>query len=132
METSWNLLEVKLDTSNLPDDIIQLTPETSIKFNYPDYSLASKMTAENASEMALEVVINSIDYIYDGKNSYYASELKREELIDFIESLNMEQYQKIENFFNSLPTLKQNLKIKCKKCGFEHDILIEGLESFFG
>jgi hypothetical protein len=51
--------------------------------------------------------------------------------MEFVEGLNQEQFGKIENFFNNLPKLKETLDIKCSKCGFEHKIEVEGLESFF-
>jgi hypothetical protein len=37
----------------------------------------------------------------------------------------------LEEFFNNLPKLNKKIDLKCGKCGFDHAISMEGLESFF-
>jgi len=53
-------------------------------------------------------------------------------MVEFIENLNQQQFEKIENFFTDMPKLEKKIEMKCSKCGFEHKIEIEGLENFFG
>jgi hypothetical protein len=77
------------------------------------------------------MIVDSVEYIYDGEQYHYAKESTPEEIIDFIESLNQEQFSKIEDFFNHLPKLNKKLEMDCKKCGFHHTIDVEGLDSFF-
>lgn len=78
------------------------------------------------------MIAESIDYIYDGEQFYYAKETTTEELIDFLESLSQQQFAKIEEFFSNMPKLEKKIQMKCSKCGFEHNLDVEGLESFFG
>ena len=78
------------------------------------------------------MVANSIEYIYDGEQFYYASEAQPGELLTFVESMNQEQFGKMEEFFNNLPKLKEVLEMDCSKCGYHHVIEAEVLESFFG
>ena len=77
------------------------------------------------------MIAQSIEYIYDGEQFYYANESTPKELLNFVEGMNQEQFAKVEEFFNNLPKLKETLDIKCSKCGFQHHIDVEGLESFF-
>jgi hypothetical protein len=49
----------------------------------------------------------------------------------FLESLTKDQFEKIEEFVENLPKLKKEIEVTCKKCGFNHKIKVEGLESFF-
>jgi len=78
------------------------------------------------------MIIESIEYITDSEQYYYANETDPSELNDFVESLSQEQFSKIENFFNNLPRMVKTLDMTCKKCGFQHHIEVEGLEDFFG
>jgi hypothetical protein len=78
------------------------------------------------------MICDSVEYIFDGSQYYYANETTPEEMMSFIESLNTSQFEKIEKFFDSLPKLVKKVDIKCSKCGFDHSITVEGLESFFG
>jgi folate-dependent tRNA-U54 methylase TrmFO/GidA len=78
------------------------------------------------------MIADSVEYIYDGEQMYYASETPRKELVEFIESLNQQQFSKMEDFFSNLPKLEKKIEIKCSRCGHEHKLDVEGLESFFG
>lgn len=133
METKFNLLDITVDINPKAKDIIQLTDKISIKLKYPEFSLIDKLKQkETAVDIAFEVVVDSIEYIYDGEQYYHANETPKEELIQFIESLSQEQFSKLEEFFDNLPKMNRKVEMKCSKCGFDHTISMEGLESFFG
>ena len=132
MKGSVNLLEINVDIDPNTTDTIKLTDKILIKLKYPEFSLVEKLSKkESAVDIAFAIVAESVDYIYDGEQYYYAHETPKEELTQFIESLNQEQFEKLESFFNHLPTLNKKMEIKCGKCGFDHSIEMEGLESFF-
>lgn len=133
MTGQFNLLDVKVNIDPNSKDEIKINNNITVKMKYPEFSLVEKLASkDNAVDVAFEVVIDSIDYIYDGEQYYYAAETPREELMQFIESLNTEQFSKLEEFFNHLPTMNKKIEMKCSKCGFDHTISMEGLESFFG
>jgi hypothetical protein len=133
METKFNLLDITVDINPNAKDIIQLTDKISIKLKYPEFSLIDKLKKkETAVDIAFEVVVDSIDYIYDGEQYYHANDTSKEELLQFIESLSQEQFSKLEEFFDNLPKMNRKVEMKCGKCGFDHTISMEGLESFFG
>ena len=101
---------------------------------YPNFGGIDSVSKEgdiNATNVVLKTVISSIDYIYDKENVYYAKDASEEELTDFVESLNREQFAMIQTFFESIPRLKKEIKFKCQKCGYEEEILLEGIQSFF-
>lgn len=133
MSVKFNLNEITVEKSTNESDIIDLTNTISIKLNYPKFSTMEKLKSTDTSvDMAFQIVADSIEYIFDGEQYYYANETSSKELMEFIEGLSTEQFNKVENFFKSLPKLKKQLQFTCNKCGFEHNINVEGLENFFG
>jgi hypothetical protein len=133
MELKFNLLDINVKFNEGVKDVIQLTDKISIKLNYPKFSLVRKtVDIDNATDMAFKMIVDSVEYIFDGQQYYYARETDPAELTQFIESLNQEQFNKIENFFENLPKLNKTMNLTCNKCGFNHTIDVEGLESFFG
>jgi len=133
MDVSFNLLE--LDVKNLNEDngLIKITDAVSIKMKYPEYSILSEMqNTDSASDVVFDLISSCVDYILEGENFYYGHETPKEEIIEFLETLNSQQFDKIEAFFDTLPVIEKFLKVKCNKCGFEHDIEIRGLDNFFG
>ena len=131
MESNLNLLDIKVNMPENQSDVIQLNNKLSIKLKYPEFSILSA-DISSATDLAFSMIVNSIEYIFDGEQYYYAKESNPEELTEFVESLNQQQFSKIEDFFSNLPTLNKNIQMDCNKCGFHHTIEVEGLESFFG
>jgi len=132
MKGSLNLLDINVDINPNIKDVIQLSSKVSIKFKYPEFSLEQKLSKMNSAiDVVFEIVADSIEWIYDGEQYYHAHETPKAELLEYVESLNTEQFSKIEEFFNNLPTMKKTMQMKCVKCGFDHSIEMEGLESFF-
>ena len=133
METSLNLLDIKIEGVKENNDVIQLTDTISIKLKYPEFSVINKLSnLTNVSDIAFEMIAESVEYIFDGEQFYYAKETTTEEMVEFIEGLNQQQFAKIEDFFANLPKLEKKIEMKCSRCGFEHKLDVEGLESFFG
>jgi hypothetical protein len=129
-EVDLTQIQVKVNEDISPE--IQLTPNISIKLKYPEFGIVKdSLKYENINDVTFNMIAQSIEYIYDGQQFYYAAESTTEEMIEFVEGLNQEQFNKIENFFNNLPKLKETLDITCSKCSFQHKIEVEGLESFF-
>lgn len=135
-----NKMKVELDLNNIEvenfdsdDSLIKLTGNISMKLRYPEFSIVEKLSdSENSVETAFKIIVDSIEYIYDGEQYYYANETTPQELMEFVESLNQEQFGKLEKFFESIPKIKKHIDIRCSKCGFDHSITVEGLENFFG
>jgi hypothetical protein len=133
MENNFNLtkLQVEMDENINPE--IKLNERLTVKFKYPQFGkIKDSLKYEDVSKMTFSMIANSIDYIYDGEQFFYGKESTEKELIEFIESMNQQQFEKVEEFFGNLPKLKDKIEMKCGKCGFEHKIDVEGLESFFG
>jgi len=133
MDVNVNLLEIKVDVDPNLSDTIQLTDKISIKLHYPRFSVIKRFDTNNSvSDIALQMIVESIDWIYDGEQYHYAKESTPQELLEFVESLNQEQFTKLESFFENLPKLNKQVQMKCSRCGFDHSIDVEGLENFFG
>jgi hypothetical protein len=133
MDSKINLLDVKVDMTNVPDSLIKITNTISVGMKYPEFSILERATKfEDPTDMAFDMIVESIEFIFDGEQYYYANETNPGELIEFVESLNTDQFAKIEEFFSNLPKLNKRIQMTCKKCKFEHTIEVEGLDSFFG
>ena len=132
MDVELNVLEIQPDMTNVVDDVIQINDKISVKLKFPEFSILERANKfESVTDMAFDMIAESVEYIFDGEQYYYAAESEPDDIIEFIESLNQDQFNKIENFFNNLPKLNKSIEVDCKKCGFHHTIQVEGLDSFF-
>ena len=58
--------------------------------------------------------------------------MNAKDLREFIESMNTEQFTKMQTFFDTMPKLKHTVKVTNPNTGVESDVVIEGLQSFLG
>ena len=54
-----------------------------------------------------------------------------EDLDGFIESLTNDQFDKISDFFNTMPKISHAIKVKNPKTGKTGEVILEGMNSFF-
>jgi hypothetical protein len=135
MEADINLLEIQVTQDKVVNPEISLSPRITIKLKYPEFGIVQdSLKYDDISDVTFNMIAESIEYIYDGVEDkfYYSHEAQPGEMLDFVEGMNQEQFAKVEEFFNNLPKLKEMVDLTCSKCGFQHTISVEGLESFFG
>lgn len=132
-----NLLDVEVHkTLNHVDKII-LDEETGIgvKFKYPNGEISNEIDSDDEKtqmDLASDAILNCIDFIFDKDNVYKKEDSTKEELMEFIDNLSQEQFQKLSEFFDTMPKLKHEVKWKCSGCGCEEKVSLEGLANFFG
>ena len=132
MDVKVNLLDIKVNMNGNAGDIVQLTDKIKVKLKYPEFSVMRRaQDATNVSDFTFALMAESIDYIFGGEQMYHAHESTPAELVEFVESLPQAQFEKLEKFFENLPRLEKKIEFRCTKCGADHVMDVEGLESFF-
>lgn len=133
-----NLESIKMDMPN-NNKVVMLTDTVGMKFKYPSVSRMEGLNVENLEDMSAEekmqatmdLVVLSIDSIFDKEDVHPSENYTEKELTDFVDGLNSSQFAKVTNFFGSMPALTHNLKWDCKECGHSNDVELRGLQSFF-
>ena len=82
-------------------------------------------------DRAFENVAACIDQVFTEEEAWSASDCTNKELVAFIEQLSSAQFQKIEEFFATMPKLQYKGKITNPKTDVESEVVIEGLANFF-
>jgi len=129
-----DLNSIQILKSDKHNKKIQLTDKVGVIMKYPTYSLYSKMqtlTNSDAVNTGFEYITNCIESIYDETNMYDVSEYSQKDLYQFIEQLTSSQYEKIEQFFDSMPKLYHKIEMKCKSCGFIQTYEMDSINDFF-
>ena len=53
------------------------------------------------------------------------------ELDEFLENMSHDQFEMVQEFFNTMPKVKLPVKVKNPKTGAEGEVVLEGMNSFF-
>lgn len=127
-----NLDDVKVQFDKNHTDKIMLTDTVGIVMKYPTIKDQKNIQTDIVStdiEKIFTTIATCIKYVFDANDVYEDS--TEEEKITFLETLNKQQFNKIMDFYKSMPSLKHTIEYTCPKCNKHESILLEGLQSFF-
>ena len=130
-EIEINLEEVKVDKKKAPSPKIMLDDKIGIKMKYPNIDTIN-LTGTTSEAAGMDVIKGCVDMIFTEEDTHERDSFTDEELDEFIDSLNSQQFKLVKDFFDNMPILKHTVKYKCNTCGEEKETILQGLNSFFG
>jgi len=132
VKLDFNIFDIKPTFDEKHSNKIELSKDLGIVMRYPTFESVEMIEEDNDVQKVFAILVTCIDYIYDADNIYYAKDVTKEELVEFIDSMSRDQFEKVKTFFDTMPKLKKNVEFKCGKCGYSENIEVEGLQNFFG
>ena len=133
VQTEIDLTTVDVQITEGHTNKIELTDEMGMILQYPTLdSFTDSTTVINASNM-LDVIASCVAQIYDkkGEDVYDAKDSTKQEIVDFLESLNSKQFLEIQKFFDTMPKLTHTVTIENPETKVKSDITLTGLNDFF-
>ena len=130
-----NLAEVQVKFPEGHSNKIELSDKMGIIMKYPsmnEFVKNSIIGSEMNAGDILDVVANCIDQIYDGEDVYDSSTTTKKEFVEFLENLTNNQFEKLQKFFETAPSLSHTFSVTNPNTGKESEFVIEGLANFFG
>ena len=133
VEVDLSKVEVQVDDAHSNNVVLDEKRKLGVVMKYPNMKVLYSQEFKSLKyEDIISLIIGCVEYIYEGEKNYPVSESTQEELKDFFESLPQEQFGKIRKFFESMPRLRHETKVKNPKTGVESKITFSGLQDFFG
>ena len=129
-----DLSEIEVQVEEGHTNKIELTDEMGVIMKYPTIdSFSVNNITDITTDNMLEVIATCIAQIYDkkGEEVYDSKDSTQKELIEFVEQLNTKQFQDMQKFFDTMPTLKHTITIKNPKTKKESKVTLAGLSDFF-
>ena len=129
-----NLEDVQVQVGDDHTNKIELTDNMGMIMTYPtiDSFAESGIQQINADNM-IDIIGSCILQIYEdnGEKVYEAKDQTKKELSEFIEQMNTSQFKQVQKFFDTMPRLKHEIKVKNPKTKKMNDITLSGLNDFF-
>jgi|TARA_B100001057_G_scaffold251159_2_gene251396 hypothetical protein len=117
------------------DKKISLWGDVGVVMKYPTIETIMKyqgLTEDADPDKVFEIVMDSMETIYEGDQLHYIKDQTLEEVNEFINNLTSEQFLKVRTFFETMPKMTKTIEYTCPNCGRQHKKTMEGLQSFFG
>lgn len=125
IDLTLDLREFKVKETAGHTNIVIVADPIGIQFKYPNIDMS-----ENKSN--IDTIIQCIDIIFDGDDVHTASSYTEEEVKTFWEQLTLSQKKEVfDKFFDTIPHMHFETKIKCSKCGTIHPMEFNSVIDLF-
>ena len=69
--------------------------------------------------------------IWQGDETFDATDYSDKDKQEFLDSLNHQQFEKLQVFFETMPTMKKEVETTNPKTKIKSKVTLEGMDSFF-
>ena len=126
-----DLNDLKVQKVEGHTNTIQLTDTIGMTMRYPSIkNLGAYAGKKDVAKMTFDVIADCIENVFDENEVY--EEMSKKDLHDFIEQMTTEQFEKVQEFFDTMPKLKHTIKVVNPNTEVENEIVLEGMQSFLG
>lgn len=128
-----NVEDIKVQKSDEHERIIPLTSAISIAMKYPSMEMfvQNNFTGNMKTEDVFDLASSCIEQVIEGDEVYEVKSFSKKEVTEFLDSLDTNQFLKIQKFFETMPKLSHTVKVTNPVTNVESDVVLEGLASFF-
>ena len=129
------LVTVKLEdikVSELPNHKkeIMITDKIGMTFKYPTMVDIAKYGKDGISavDTTFGIIQDCLVNIFDENEVY--DEMNQKELQEFIEQMTTDQFEEVQNFFDTMPKLRHTVEFKNPNTGVDNKVHLEGMQTF--
>lgn len=132
-----DLNDVKVKEATIKNKVLLAEDQSiGVILRYPTFNVIEKLgnfndaTATNQADLAFELFKEIIVAIYDANDVYPVTDADPKELDDFLQSLNADQFKKIQAFLEDMPYIYLDVEYKTPS-GEDRSFRLQGLQDFF-
>ena len=129
---SINIEEIGVNMKVGHTNEIDITNNIKMVMRYPTLN---DMTDVNSSGTeapdVFPMIMRCVHEIREGETIYNKVDMSEKDLEEFIDSLTGEQFEKIGQFFDTMPKVQHSVEVTNPKTKKKGEVVIEGIESFF-
>ena len=134
VEVDVDLTNINVEMGDDHDARIELTDNIGVLMSYPNFTTITKvqkMEDGKETEQLFEMISDCIYQIWEGEETYDAMDYSSKEKTQFLESLDHKQFEKLQNFFETMPTLKHDVEVTNPKTNVTSTVTLSGINAFF-
>ena len=110
---------------------INVSQNTILNLKYPKMNMINSLEKiENETDLVFEILRSCLDTIVHDSQVIEVSNYSREEIDEFILSMDVSSFNKVQEFFNTMPKLKHEI-VYTNSLGNQRKIILQSLNDFF-
>ena len=112
---------------------IEITDTVKLFLKYPILNDMKKIADDTSQvEQIFEILTQCVHEIHYGEQIFSRIDINEKDITEFIDQLTGKQFEKIMEFFNTMPKLRHVIPVTNPKTEVKSEVVVEGLASFLG
>ena len=135
VEVEIDLSKIQVEMNKDHDARIKLTDDIGVLMAYPNFGTVTNQSIETPkgqeTEKLFDMISDCMYQIWHGEETYDVIDYSKKERKAFLDSLNHQQFEKLQNFFETMPTLKKDIEVTNPVTKVTSTLTLQVLSSFF-
>ena len=128
---SINLEEIGVNMKVGHTNEIEITDKIKMIMRYPTLNDMEDVDDPTDLGSVFPMILRCVHEIHDGEKIYNRVDMSEKDLEEFIDSLTGEQFEKVGEFFETMPKVQHSIEVTNPKTNKKGEVVIEGIQSFF-
>ena len=129
IKTDIDLNKIRVEKGKNIDPKINVRDNISIVLEYPKFEEIIKAADGDNKVKIFDLVASCISKIINGSEEY--NNFSQKEAQEFLSQFTQDEFAKVEEFFENIPKVFQDVEATCPNCGTLNKTKIQGLQNFF-
>ena len=122
-------IDVQVEENHI--NVVGVNESIKIIMRYPTVNDIKSVGEAETLNNVMKLLKVCIHEIHDGDTIHSMIDITNTELDEFIDSLPTETFEKMAEFFDTMPKLTHVVEVKNPKTEVTNEVVIQGMESFF-
>ena len=132
VEIDLTKVVVEVDEGHDNKIIIDDKKQVGLVLSYPSVALFKTANLiSNDVKVVFDLIVQCVDHIFEGEKIYPAKDMKEAEITQFLDDLPQKAFNKVRNFFETMPRIKHEVEIENPKTKVKSKVMLQGLQDFF-
>ena len=129
VKVNINVEDIKVKFDKGHSKTVKISDDLWVDLKYP--GIDTFLGPQNNLDDTFTFIAKSIEKIYNEEDVWDDSTTTVDEFVSFLENMSSKQFNDVQNFFQTMPSLKHEVKITNPNTKVESSYTIEGLANFF-
>ena len=128
---SVNLEDIGVNMKVGHTNEIEITDKIKMIMRYPTLNDMEDIDDVTQLGSVFPMILRCVHEIHDGEKIYNRVDMSEKDLEEFIDSLTGEQFERVGEFFETMPKVQHSIEVTNPKTNKKGEVVIEGIQSFF-
>ena len=133
VDVEVNLEDIDVHMKAEHTNEVSVTDNIKIYMKYPALNdMLDIQTDDQETAQVFTMIKRCVNEIHEGETIHHRVDISEKDLDEFIDNLTTETFEKLGNFFETMPKVMHVMKVKNPKTKKNGEVVIEGIQNFFG